>query len=107
VRGVRPIASSATSNSTREPSASSALESANPVTPMPVRMLMPSARKAHASSSLASGSSLGSSLGAVSTIVTLDPSRAKAWPSSQPTPPPPSTSSRPGSSVRSQMVSLV
>jgi hypothetical protein len=55
----------------------------------------------------ASLSSPGSSTGAASMISTRLPSRAKAWPSSEPVGPPPSTVSAVGSSRRSQTVSLV
>ena len=60
---------------------------------------MPSFSKVLFSSSLDSGSSIESSLGAASTTVTRLPNRANTWASSQPIAPPPSTISDSGSSL--------
>ena len=58
------------------------------------RTSTPSARSAAATRSPANGSSAGSSRGPRCSSVTAEPSRRKAWASSQPTTPPPSTPSR-------------
>ena len=73
----------------------------------PVRTSTPSRRRAAATSSPTNGCSEASSRGATSTRVTVVPSRANAWPSSQPTAPPPSTSRRRGCSCVVSAWSLV
>ena len=73
----------------------------------PVTTVSPSRAKARASAADASGSSRGSRRGARPTIVTREPSRANAWPNSQPIGPPPRTSSEAGSVVRPKIVSFV
>ncbi len=63
---------------------------------------MRSSSSSAARASPISGSAAGSSPAASSTMVTRDPSRARAWPSSRPTGPAPITSRRAG---RERMVS--
>ena len=68
---------------------------------------MPSSANAFASSSLDSGSSAGTSRSACWTIVTLAPKRENTCASSQPTGPPPSTTSDPGTSSTATASRLV
>ena len=72
-----------------------------------VRTRTPSRSSAVVTTADASGSSSDSSRSSTSTMVTVTPRRAKAWASSQPMAPPPSTASEPGEVVRSHTVSLV
>ena len=73
----------------------------------PSRSCTPSAARPSATALDTSGSSRTSRRGAISTCVTAQPSRAKAWLSSQPIGPPPSTSRRSGRVRSCQMVSDV
>ena len=68
---------------------------------------MPSARKRCATISEMSASSRGRMRGSISTWVTFEPKRAKHCASSEPMGPPPSTSSRFGSSRNDHTVSEV
>src|SRR5438067_1181875 len=64
----------------------------------PTRISRPSSRRCGSRASPASGSSRARNRGPASTTVTLEPRRAKPCASSTPTAPPPSTTSRAGSS---------
>ncbi len=72
-----------------------------------MRTVIPSAANARASSSPASGSSAGTSRSARCTTVTAAPKRENTWASSQPTGPPPSTISEPGTSSTATASRLV
>ena len=74
---------------------------------VPVRTSMPSCSSDRRTLAAASGVSRASTRSAASTIVTCEPKRASAWPSSQPIGPPPSTRRRRGSSASCQTVSEV
>ena len=69
------------------------------VTPTPSRTSTPASRSASATASPAAGSSSGSSRSAISISVTCEPSACHAVAISQPTTPPPTMSSRPGTSL--------
>ena len=69
------------------------------VTPTPSRTSTPASRSAAATASPAAGSRGGSSRSAISISVTCEPSACHAVAISQPTTPPPTMSSRPGTSL--------
>lgn len=73
----------------------------------PVRRVAPSRSRDAATSPAAWGSSRVRMRSAPSMMVTCEPSRANAWPSSQPMLPPPRTASRSGRTSRSHTESLV
>ena len=103
VAGVRPIATRTASPTTSLPSSSSTVVGPSPsrrtsVTPVPSRTSTPSRPSDSATSSPANGSSRSSSPCPRTTRVTDEPSIAQAVASSQPTTPPPSTTSRGGTS---------
>jgi len=103
----KPISSPLSSTTTREPSPSPESDERIFATVRFVRMLTPSAVIARSMISEASGSSRGRMRGPRCTTVTVAPRRPIACPSSQPTAPPPRTTSRGGSSVSSQKSSVV
>ncbi len=111
MRGRRPTATNTVSNPVSLPSSNTATH-AEPsrrtaVIATPARTFTPSPTSARVTSSAASRSSRMSRRSAASTIVTWEPRRAKACPSSQPMLPPPSTSNLPGSCVRPNTDSFV
>jgi hypothetical protein len=102
VFGRRPVATSSSStvivsaptcSCTASPAAATESSAASS------RTSTPSVRSAAATRSPANGSSAASNAGPRCSSVTAEPSRRKAWASSQPTTPPPSTPSRRGISL--------
>ncbi len=77
------------------------------VTVRPVTTAMPSAANTSSSTLEVSGSSRATRRGRASTIVTAVPTRRKAWASSQPMAPPPSTISDRGAAASSNTFSFV
>src|SRR5215472_9470986 len=92
---LRPVATNSRSAVTASPVASVKViplpSSDAPTASAPTRTLTPSRSRTSATVCPASGSSSGSSRSSASTTVTATPKRAKTWPSSRPTAPPPRT----------------
>ena len=107
----RPVATSSASPVRSPPPSRVTVKPARscrtPVACWPVCTAMPSRPNTPASRSPASGSSLGSSRPVFSTTVTWLPNRAKTWPSSTPTDPPPRITSEPGTRSASTASRLV
>ena len=79
----------------------------NPTTAVFVQICTPSRCRESLTMADASGSSRGNTRSERSTCVTWEPSWAKAWASSHPIGPPPTTTIRCGNSVRENTVSFV